>query len=69
MFWDSAFASSRKIQTGMPWAYPSRMVEIVMAQSTYPKDGNPLWETQSRSHNKSAVAHTLKWYTNYTAFD
>ena len=35
---------------------------VVMAQSMYPKEGNPLWE----KYSTKAVAHTLKWYSYYT---
>ena len=58
---DFAFASSRK------FIWDAMGVEqedgsVVMAQSMYPKEGNPLWERFSTK----AVAHTLKWYTHYT---
>ena len=58
---DFAFASSRK------FIWDAMGVEqsdgsIVMAQSMYPKEGNPLWERFSTK----AVAHTLKWYSHYT---
>ena len=34
----------------------------VMAESIYPKEGNPLWE----QYSTRAVAHTLKSYSSYT---
>ena len=34
----------------------------VMAESLYPKEGNPLWE----QYSTRAVAHTLKSYSSYT---
>lgn len=34
----------------------------VMAESMYPKEGNPLWE----QYSTRAVAHTLKSYSSYT---
>lgn len=58
---DFAFASSRKfIWDAM--GVPQSDGRVVMAQSMYPKEGNPLWE----KYSTKAVAHTLKWYTNYT---
>ncbi|NUY81697.1 M1 family metallopeptidase [Flavobacterium sp. MAH-1] len=35
---------------------------VVMAESLYPKEGNPLWE----EYSTRAVAHTLKSYSKYT---
>ena len=58
---DFAFASSRKFI----WdAMAVKMSDgrIVMAESMYPKEGNPLWE----QYSTKAVAHTLKWYSHYT---
>ena len=58
---DFAFASSRKFiwdAMGVKQSDGS----IVMAMSMYPKEGNPLWERYSTK----SVAHTLKWYSNYT---
>lgn len=58
---DFAFASSRKfIWDAM--AVKQTDGTTVMAMSMYPKEGNPLWERYSTK----AVAHTLKWYSNYT---
>ncbi len=58
---DFAFASSRKfIWDAM--GIPQSDGRIVMAQSMYPKEGNPLWE----KYSTKAVAHTLKWYSHYT---
>ena len=58
---DFAFASSRKfIWDAM--GVPQSDGRVVMAQSMYPKEGNPLWE----KYSTKAVAHTLKWYSNYT---
>ncbi|MBP6793596.1 MAG: M1 family metallopeptidase, partial [Saprospiraceae bacterium] len=58
---DFAFASSRKfIWDAM--GVPQSDGRVVMAQSMYPKEGNPLWE----KYSTKAVAHTLKWYTHYT---
>ncbi|MGK0389005.1 MAG: hypothetical protein ACI94Y_001739 [Maribacter sp.] len=58
---DFAFASSRKFI----WdAMAVKMSDgrVVMAESMYPKEGNPLWE----QYSTKAVAHTLKWYSHYT---
>jgi len=58
---DFAFASSRKFI----WdAMGVKMSDgrVVMAESMYPKEGNPLWE----QYSTKAVAHTLKWYSHYT---
>lgn len=58
---DFAFASSRKfIWDAM--GVPQSDGRVVMAQSMYPKEGNPLWE----KYSTKAVAHTLKWYSYYT---
>lgn len=58
---DFAFASSRKfIWDAM--AVQQEDGTKVMAMSMYPKEGNPLWE----QYSTKAVAHTLKWYSNYT---
>ncbi len=58
---DFGWASSRKfIWDAM--AVKQDNGSTVMAMSMYPKEGNPLWEQFSTK----AVAHTLKWYTNYT---
>ena len=57
---DFAFASSRKfIWDAMGVQFGNR---TVMAQSLYPKEGNPLWE----KYSTRAVAHTLKTYSKYT---
>ncbi len=57
---DFAFASSRKfIWDAMAHKSGDK---TVMAMSMYPKEGNPLWE----KYSTKAVAHTLKWYSNYT---
>jgi Peptidase family M1 domain len=57
---DFAFCSSRK------FIWDAMVVKQksgdVMAMSFYPKEGNPLWE----KYSTKAVAHTLKWYSNYT---
>ncbi len=57
---DFAFASSRK------YIWDAMAVNIngktVMAQSLYPKEGNPLWE----EHSTRVVANTLKVYSKYT---
>ncbi|MEY4134806.1 MAG: hypothetical protein RL386_1156 [Bacteroidota bacterium] len=58
---DFAFASSRKFiwdALGVPMSNG----QIVLAMSAYPKEGNPLWE----QYSTKVVAHTLKWYSNYT---
>jgi Peptidase family M1 domain len=58
---DFAFATSRKFiwdAVGVPQSDG----RVVMAMSYYPKEGNPLWE----QYSTKAVAHTLKWYSNYT---
>jgi hypothetical protein len=58
---DFAFASSRKfIWDAM--AVKQEDGTTVMAMSMYPKEGNPLWE----KYSTKAVAHTLKWFSNYT---
>ncbi len=58
---DFAFASSRKfIWDAM--AVPQSDGRIVLAQSMYPKEGNPLWG----KYSTKAVAHTLKTYSSYT---
>jgi hypothetical protein len=57
---DFAFASSRK------FIWDAMGVEIggktVMAESFYPKEGNPLWE----QYSTRIVAHTLAVYSKYT---
>ncbi len=58
---DFAFASSRKfIWDAM--GVKQKNGNNVLAMSYYPKEGNPLWGQFSTK----AVAHTLKWYSNYT---
>ncbi len=58
---DFAFASSRKfIWDAM--GVPQSDGRVVLAESMYPKEGNPLWE----KYSTKAVAHTLKWYSHYT---
>jgi hypothetical protein len=57
---DFAFASSRKfIWDAMAVKFGSR---TVIAQSLYPKEGNPLWA----KYSTEVVAHTLKTYSKYT---
>lgn len=57
---DFGFASSRK------FIWDAMAVKVggktVMAESVYPKEGNPLWERYSTR----VVAHTLKVYSKYT---
>lgn len=57
---DFAFASSRK------FIWDAQAVNLngrtVLAQSLYPKEGNPLWEQESTK----AVINTLKTYSKYT---
>lgn len=57
---DFAFASSRK------FIWDAQGVEIggnvTMAESFYPKEGNPLWE----QYSTRAVAHTLRTYSHFT---
>ena len=58
---DFAFASSRKfIWDAM--AVKQSDGKIVLAQSMYPKEGNPLWG----QYSTKAVAHTLKVYSSHT---
>jgi hypothetical protein len=58
---DFAFASSRKfIWDAM--AVKQKDGTTVMAQSMYPKEGNPLWEKFSTK----VVAHALKTFSQYT---
>jgi hypothetical protein len=57
---DFAFASSRKfIWDAMGVKFGER---IVMANSLYPKEGNPLWE----KYSTRVVAHTLNVYSAHT---
>ncbi|HER09085.1 MAG TPA: M1 family peptidase [Bacteroides sp.] len=57
---DFAFASSRKfIWDAMAVAFGDR---TVLAQSLYPREGNPLWE----KYSTRVVAHTLKVYSRHT---
>jgi hypothetical protein len=57
---DFAFASSRKfIWDAMGVKMGNR---VVMAESLYPKEGNPLWE----QYSTKVVAHTLRVYSKYT---
>ncbi|MCH8554078.1 MAG: M1 family metallopeptidase [Schleiferiaceae bacterium] len=57
---DFAFASSRKfIWDAMAVQQSSG---VVMAESLYPKEGNPLWE----QYSTRVVAHTLKTYSKFT---
>ena len=57
---DFAFASSRKfIWDAMAVSFGER---TVLAQSLYPKEGNPLWE----KYSTRVVAHTLKVYSRHT---
>ncbi len=57
---DFAFTSSRK------YIWDAMQVDVegkkVMAQSLYPKEGNPLWE----KYSTHVVAHTLKSYSKRT---
>ncbi|HAA16784.1 MAG TPA: aminopeptidase [Cytophagales bacterium] len=57
---DFAFASSRK------FIWDAQGVEIggnvIMAESLYPKEGNPLWE----EYSTRAVVHTLEIYSQFT---
>jgi hypothetical protein len=57
---DFAFASSRK------FIWDAMGVNIggktIMAESFYPKEGNPLWE----QYSTRVVAHTLEQYSKYT---
>lgn len=57
---DFAFATSRK------FIYDAMAVKMgdrtVMAESLYPKEGNPLWE----EYSTRVVAHTLKSYSGHT---
>ena len=57
---DFAFASSRK------FIWDAQAVKVgtktPLAQSLYPKEGNPLWE----KYSTKVIAHTLKWYSYYT---
>jgi Peptidase family M1 domain len=58
---DFAFCSSRKfIWDAM--AVKQTDGTTPLAMSYYPKEGNPLWE----KYSTKAVAHTMKWYSNYT---
>ena len=58
---DVAFCSSRKfIWDAM--AVKQDNGTSPLAMSYYPKEGNPLWG----QYSTKAVAHTLKWYSNYT---
>ena len=54
------------ISTSRKFIYDAMAVKMgdrtVMAESLYPKEGNPLWEEFSTR----AVAHTLKSYSSYT---
>jgi hypothetical protein len=57
---DFAFASSRKfIWDAMAVTVGSK---TTMAESFYPKEGNPLWE----QYSTRVVAHTLKVYSKHT---
>lgn len=57
---DFAFASSRK------FIWDAQAVKLgdktILAQSLYPKEGNPLWEEESTK----AVVNTLKTYSKYS---
>jgi virulence-associated protein VagC len=57
---DFAFTSSRK------FIWDAMQVDVegkkVIAQSLYPKEGNPLWE----KYSTHTVAHTLKSYSKHT---
>lgn len=54
------------ISTSRKFIYDAMAVKMgdrtVMAESIYPKEGNPLWE----EYSTRAVAHTLKSYSSYT---
>ncbi|WP_396178808.1 M1 family metallopeptidase [Flavobacterium sp.] len=54
------------ISTSRKFIYDAMAVKLgnrtVMAESLYPKEGNPLWE----QYSTRAVAHTLKSYSSYT---
>ncbi len=54
------------ISTSRKFIYDAMAVKMgdrtVMAESLYPKEGNPLWE----EYSTRAVAHTLKSYSSYT---
>jgi hypothetical protein len=54
------------ISTSRKFIYDAMAVKvgerIVMAESLYPKEGNPLWE----QYSTRVVAHTLKSYSSYT---
>ena len=54
------------ISTSRKFIYDAMAVKMgdrtVMAESLYPKEGNPLWE----QYSTRAVAHTLKSYSSYT---
>ena len=54
------------ISTSRKFIYDAMAVKmgdkVVMAESMYPKEGNPLWE----QYSTRAVAHTLKSYSSYT---
>ena len=54
------------ISTSRKFIYDAMAVQvgerIVMAESLYPKEGNPLWE----EYSTRVVAHTLKSYSSYT---
>ncbi len=59
---DFAFASSRKFiwdAMGVPMPNSNK---VVMAESLYPKEGNPLWE----QYSTKVVAHTLRVYSKHT---
>ena len=57
---DFAFATSRK------FIWDAQGIEIggktIMAESFYPKEGNPLWE----EYSTRAVIHTLRTYSHFT---
>lgn len=57
---DFAFATSRKFI----WDAQAVRIggKVILAESFYPKEGNPLWEQFSTR----VVAHTLKTYSKYT---
>jgi hypothetical protein len=57
---DFAFATSRKFI----WDAQGHSVDgqKVMAQSLYPKEGNPLWE----KYSTKAIVHTLNVYSRYS---
>ncbi len=59
---DFAFASSRKFIWDAQGHRPTIAVQIVMAMSYYPKEGEPLWSRYS-TH---AIIHTLDVYSRYT---